>query len=573
VLSHIGQAIPCDCAGIMRLDEASGGSLLSACTEGQRGARSATSSADVSRLLPDDATRPWYRVEWAGTPPACLGRMSDAALTQALVFPVRINQRLDSLLILGYVAPPEPLDEIVAAGCSLTDRLAVAGSNIAWEEKLYHQGHYDALTDLPNRVLLRDRVEQALLRAEREKTSVAVLLIDLDNFKQINDSLGHSAGDALLIECARRLHAAARQSDTAARLGGDEFILLVPDLVSNQAAAWLDALASRLNTLLATPMVIADRLVTTPASIGIALYPVNASGFEDLLKMADAAMYASKRQQPGAYQFYSGDMNAAVRSRFELTQDLRAAIGNDELVLYYQPKVSASSGRIVGAEALVRWASPQRGLLPPGMFVPLLDEIGLGNWLGDWVMERACAQMAEWDRQGLPPIPVSVNIAPAQFREGRIIERLTAILNDHALPASRIELEILEATAATGSSEIHATLSGLRAMGVRIALDDFGTGYSSLVYLTQLPADILKLDRAFIGNLASDPRQRAIVQSIISLARALDFEIIAEGVEERAQMDLLAGMGCQLIQGYLISRPVAPEQFAELLRGQDRAGV
>jgi diguanylate cyclase (GGDEF)-like protein len=410
---------------------------------------------------------------------------------------------------------------------------------------------------------LRDRVEQALLRAEREKTSVAVLLIDLDNFKQINDSLGHSAGDALLIECARRLHAAARQSDTAARLGGDEFILLVPDLVSNQAAAWLDALASRLNTLLATPMVIADRLVTTPASIGIALYPVNASGFEDLLKMADAAMYASKRQQPGAYQFYSGDMNAAVRSRFELTQDLRAAIGNDELVLYYQPKVSASSGRIVGAEALVRWASPQRGLLPPGMFVPLLDEIGLGNWLGDWVMERACAQMAEWDRQGLPPIPVSVNIAPAQFREGRIIERLTAILNDHALPASRIELEILEATAATGSSEIHATLSGLRAMGVRIALDDFGTGYSSLTQLKRHHLDLVKIDQNLIQAMDGAVSECALVETIISLAHLLGMQVIAEGVETERQLNLLREMGCEYAQGFLVARPMPAEDLAE----------
>ena len=566
VLGHIHQSMPCDCAGIMQLDDHGGGTLLTASDPQGQTPTKAWDCQDISPLLPGDAGQPWYRLEWGDSRPECLQHMVGQHLEQALVFPARVNERIVSLLILAYEHLPDDLDEIVADGRNLTDRLAVAASTIAWEEKLYHQAHYDALTDLPNRVLLRDRVEQALIRASRERTSVAVLLVDLDNFKQINDSLGHSAGDELLMEYGSRLKTITRLSDTTARLGGDEFVVLLSDLPRGGESTFLDTLARKINNALAEPMVIAERRVTSRASIGIALYPENASSFEDLLKMADAAMYESKRQQSGSFCFYSGNLNVEVRARFELTQDLREAVGNDELLLYYQPKVSSTTGIIVGAEALARWNSPKRGLVPPGQFVSLLNEIGLGNWLGEWAIESACAQMAEWERQGLAPIPVSVNLSPLNFQESNLIAKIESTLDRHGLDPSRLELEILEATAANESPEIHATLLRLRAMGISIALDDFGTGYSSLVYLTQLPANILKLDRAFIHNLATDLRQQSIVESIIALARVLDFQVIAEGVEEESQQTLLSAMGCHLIQGYLISRPVPALEFAELLR-------
>lgn len=566
VLSRIDAALPCDCAGIMRLDEHGSGTLLNNCEPQEQIPAMGWDCRDVNFFLPSDAEPSWYQREWGGDRPECLKGMTSQCLERALIFPVRVNERIDSLLILAYEHLPDRLDEIIEASHSLTDRLAVAASNIAWGEKLYHQGHYDALTDLPNRVLLRDRVEQALVRADREHTSVAVMLLDLDNFKQINDSLGHSAGDALLVECAQRLTGVIRSSDTLARLGGDEFILLVPDIPQGLESTHLDTLARKLNVALAETMTIAEHRVSTMASIGIALYPKNAMGFEDLLKMADASMYESKRQQPGSFRFYSSEMNAEARARFELTQELREAVGKDELLLHFQPKVLASTRQIVGAEALVRWNSPKRGLVPPVQFVPLLDQIGLGTWLGEWVLDRACAQMAEWDRCGLAPIPVSVNISPLQFQEGKLIDKIEHTLGKHSLDPSRLELEIIEATAANESPEIHATLIRLRAMGVNIALDDFGTGYSSLVYLTQMPANVLKLDRAFIRNLAADPRQQAIVESIIKLAQALGYQIVAEGVEEEQQLNLLTSMGCDLIQGYLISRPVPSDDFAELLR-------
>lgn len=565
VLRHIVAAIPCDRAGIVRLDAGGDGTLFIA-DGGRPGTQAPRADCrDAAQIAPDTPTQSWRLLEWDAQPPACLSPIA-AGMRQAMVFPVRVNQRLDSVLVLLHANPPEERDEIVEAGLGLTQRLAVAASNIAWEERLYRQAHYDALTDLPNRVLLRDRVEQALMRADREHSAVAVLLIDLDNFKQVNDSLGHSAGDAFLVVCAQRLSAAIRQSDTAARLGGDEFVLLIPDIPRGTEDTVLDEIARDVNRLLAEPARVGDRLVATPASIGIALYPDNATGFEELLKMADAAMYESKRRQQGGYRFYSGAMNAEVHARFELTQDLRAGMANDELTLHYQPKVSTTTGRIVAAEALVRWNSPKRGLVPPGQFVDMLDTIGLGSWLGEWVLDHACAQMAAWDDAGLPSISVSVNISPTQFQESDIVEKVVAALRRHGLDAPRLELEILEATAANESPEIQSALSRMRALGIGIALDDFGTGYSSLVYLTQLPANILKLDRAFTHNLMTDTRQQAIVERIIALARALDLKVVAEGVEDAQQMTMLSVMGCHMIQGYLTGRPVPPEDFAERLR-------
>ena len=565
VLGHIRQAIPCDRAGLIRIGANDTGTFMVALGETGK-TLAAVSCPGIRERLSPDAKQAWLHLQ-LDTPSAhCLRPLFDEPLKEVLLFPSRVNGGLDSLLILAYEKLPEDLADIVAAGLSVADRLSVAASNLVWEGKLYHQAHYDALTDLPNRVLLRDRVEQALVRAKRERTSVALMLLDLDNFKQINDSLGHAAGDALLIECAQRLKSHIRQSDTVARLGGDEFILLVPELAPGSESDKLESLARKLNEVLAMPMLIAGRQVTISVSIGIALYSDEAEYFEDLLRMADAAMYEAKRQQPGGFRFYSANINEKAQARFELVQDLREAISRQEFILYYQPKFELAGRRIVGAEALARWNSPKRGLVAPGLFIHLLDEMGLTDWLSDWVLKTACAQMAAWDRLGLPPLSVSVNISPAQFQFGNLLEKVRSALDVNGLAPQRLEIEILETTAVDHSPEVRDTLAGLREMNVNIALDDFGTGYSSLVYLTQVPANILKLDRAFIINLASDARQQAIVERIIALAKVLDFGVVAEGVEEVAQMDLLAAMHCDVIQGYLISRPVPPDDFVHLLK-------
>lgn len=564
VMRRIRKVIPCDGAGIVRFDAQGGGRLFPADAP-----ETGLECRDVACLLPKENEETWYRRVWDALSDSCLACLAPIApqgCTQALVFPVRVHPHIDSLLVLTYVRPVEDSGEIAEVCQTLTDRLAVAASNIAWEEKLYHQAHYDALTDLPNRTLLRDCVEQAMVRADRAGSSVAVMLIDLDGFKQVNDSLGHSAGDALLIEYARRLKSITRQSDTTARLGGDEFVLLLSDLPRGGEAVLLDALAHTLNRVLAEPTKIDERSITSQASIGIALYPDNAANFEDLLKMADAAMYASKRHQPGSHGFYSSQLNVEAKARFEMIQDLREAISRNELLLYYQPKVCIATGEIKGAEALIRWNSSKHGLLSAGRFVAYLGEMGLESWLGEWVLMQACAQMAEWDSQGLPALPVSVNISPQSFSEAGLLEKIMDMLEHYRLAPRRLELEILETTAANTSPAIHATLRALREAGIGIALDDFGTGYSSLVYLTQLPVNVLKLDRAFICKLVDDTRQQSIVERIIALARTLDFQVVAEGVEDEAQRAILAGMGCDLMQGYLISQAVPPEAFVALVR-------
>ena len=566
VLTHILRAIPCCGAAILRLGARGSGTMMMAQDETKNfESKTIEVKLSVQDIENMDLAQPWERLTISGSLPPYLEPFEAGSPTEIHFFPARNQDRVESVLILAFSGAPNDMDGVVQAGRNLADRLAVAASNIAWEEKLYHQAHYDALTDLPNRVLLRDRVEQALQRSERENTSVGAMLIDLDDFKQVNDSLGHSTGDALLVGCARRLEALARRSDTVARLGGDEFIFLIPDLARERASTALVDMAQKLIELLALPMTLAERQVSTSASIGIALYPDNADNFEDLLKMADAAMYDTKRRKSGNFSFYSEAMNETVRARFEMTQELHSAIENHEFVLYYQPKVDAFSQRIVGAEALVRWQSPNRGLVPPGQFLPLLNEIGLGEWLGEWVLNTACAQMKAWTDEGLPPLTVSVNIAPAQFMDGSILLLVQDTLTRHGLNPEQLELEILEETAIAASETVNETLTHLREMSINVALDDFGTGYSSLIYLTQIPANVLKIDRAFIRNLLTNPRQKTLLLHVIALAKVLDYKVVAEGVEEVSQLDALKEMGCDIIQGYLFSKPVPAETFAHLL--------
>jgi diguanylate cyclase (GGDEF)-like protein len=561
VLRHVRKAIPCDGAGLLVPSGEQGHYLLTGDPEHTAGClRTSTRKIDTTRLSP---ARPATVLPPDSLPNEFLDRLCPTPPAQLVAFPIRHGDRLEHVLVLAHAKRPEPIDDIVQGGRALADRLGIALSSLAQEEQLHHQAHHDSLTDLPNRVLLRQRCEQAIDRAQREQTSVALILIDLDNFKQVNDTLGHASGDQLLLQCATSLRQQLHPDDVLARLGGDEFVVLVQDLVRGEEHATLDRRLRDLRAALAEPITVSEHQINTPASMGIALYPANASQFDELLQMADAAMYKSKRGQPGGFQFYSSEFTRTSKIHFDLTQELRKAVERSELVLHYQPKIDARTRRIVGAEALVRWLSPTRGLVLPATFVHLLDEMGLGAWLGEWVLDRACAQMRQWQDDNLAAIPVSINMSPVQFERTSVVERVQAALGRYRLDVDRLEIEILEATAVNDSHKVRESLVALRAAGIGVALDDFGTGYSSLVYLTRIPANVLKLDQAFIRGLSGDPRQQEIVRHIIALAKTLAYSVVAEGVEEETQLALLVAMGCDYIQGYLIGRPLPPDEFAE----------
>lgn len=561
VLKHIQKAIPCDGAGILIQHGGQGYELLTSSPEGiVEIVRLPTSQIELPSL---SRTQSASVLPLDTLPEEALLRLSGTVPSQLVGFPIPSSDCLQHVLLLAHGRQFDASDHRDHGGRALADRLGIALSSLAQEEKLHHQAHYDSLTDLPNRVLLRLHCDRAVDQARLDNTAVALILIDLDNFKQVNDTLGHACGDELLSKCAIALNMHMRQGDVLARLGGDEFVILLQDLPVGQEHQTLEGRLRELMVVLSASFTVNEYKINTPASMGIALYPRNAAHFDELLQMADAAMYKAKREQRGGFQFYSDDLSERSKTHFDLTQELRKAVERDELVLYFQPKVDARTRQIVGAEALVRWFSPARGVVGPNSFVHLLDEMGLGAWLGGWVLDRACAQMREWQDADLVSVPISINFSPVQFERTSVLQEIRACLSRYQLDATRLEIEILEETAVNDSQNVQAALAALRDEGVRIALDDFGTGYSSLVYLTRVPANVLKLDQAFIRSLSSDTRQQGIVKHIIALAKSLSYCVVAEGVEEEAQLSLLVDMDCDQIQGYLIGHPLPPNEFAD----------
>lgn len=483
-----------------------------------------------------------------------------------VLFGVFVKNECIGLFLFGLARLPQGFDERATVARGLIDRLAIVAEKLFAEEALRYQAYHDVLTNLPNRSLLQDRAEQAMARSASQPVVTGLLLADLDKFKDINDSLGHAAGDALLRESAHRLSRHVRPIDTVARFGGDEFVILVPDLPPEMARDHIDNLARDLNGVLAEPVLVQGRSVTTQASIGMVIHPENGVDFSDLMMMADVAMYEAKRDPVTRFRWYTPQMNTNINRRFALMQSLRTAIAQNELVLHFQPKISLLDSEIQGAEALVRWQSPVHGLVPPNNFIPLIDEMGLGGQLGQWVLTAACMQMAEWDRQGLPRITVGINVGNLQLQDAGFCEQIVETLSRFGLDARRLEIEILESAIISQSMIVSDNLNRLQAMGVSVALDDFGTGYSSLSYLTDVVANVLKLDRSFISDLVDDARQQVIVSRIISLAQSLGFTVVAEGVEEDEQRAMLKRMGCDFYQGYLYSRPLPADDFAAMLR-------
>ncbi|QRM20288.1 EAL domain-containing protein [Dechloromonas sp. TW-R-39-2] len=423
---------------------------------------------------------------------------------------------------------------------------------------------FDALTGLPNRRLLADRMVQLLAVAEREQGAAALIFLDLDHFKRINDSLGHSLGDELLCAVAQRLSTVVRRVDTLARLGGDEFVFALPSTHSGAAAE----IARRLVEVCNEPFFVGGHELTVTASLGISLYPQDGKDAETLLKNADTAMYKAKEQGRNAFQFYASAMNTAMLERLLIESDLRRALRLNEFTLDYQPLVSLQSGLIVGVEALVRWRHPELGIIMPDSFIQVAEETGMINRLGDWVLGEACRQAQAWCDAGLPQMIVAVNVAPVQFRQAGFVEAVAGALAASGLEAGLLELEVTERTV-MHDAEIHlGTLSSLNRMGVELSLDDFGTGYSSLAYLKRFPVGKLKIDRSFIRDLENDPDDRAIASTIISMGRNLRLTVLAEGVENAQQLALLRDMGCDMAQGYYFSRPLPAGEMTVLLRQQ-----
>jgi diguanylate cyclase (GGDEF)-like protein/PAS domain S-box-containing protein len=430
------------------------------------------------------------------------------------------------------------------------------------ERRARELADFDALTGLPNRRMLRERIEHMLAVADREQTSLALIFLDLDHFKRINDSLGHSIGDELLCAVAERLSTVVRKVDTLARLGGDEFIFVMPGI--NAAAA--AEIARRLLEICALPFLVAGHELMMTPSLGIAICPQDGKDLETLLRNADTAMYKAKEIGRNGFQFYSSEMNTATLERLMLESSLRRALGEGELVLHYQPLVSLKTGRIIGAEALVRWQHPDLGLILPDRFIHVAEDTGLINPLGDWVLFEACRQAMAWQADGLPAITMAVNVAPVQFRQSGFVEAVAGALAASGLEPGLLELELTERTVMHDAEANLGTLSALDRMGVELALDDFGTGYSSLAYLKRFPVGKLKIDRSFIRDLETNADDRAIAATIVSMARGLLRTVLAEGVETTGQLALLRNMGCDLAQGFHFSRAVPPEEFAAMLR-------
>jgi diguanylate cyclase (GGDEF)-like protein/PAS domain S-box-containing protein len=433
----------------------------------------------------------------------------------------------------------------------------------AMSAEMTHSAQHDAVTNLPNRLLLNDRITQSIALARRQNRSIAVIFLDLDHFKYINDSLGHAAGDELLQSISKRLLASVRASDTVSRQGGDEFVILLSEIAYPEDAA---TSASKLLFSLTPPHFLAGQELHIDGSIGISVYPDDGEDAETLIKNADMAMYHAKEKGRNNFQFFKPEMNLKAVARQSLEGSLRCALQREEFLLHYQPKVNLRTGAITGVEALIRWKRTDRRLVPPSEFVPIAEDCGLIIQIGRWVLHEACRQAREWQDEGLPFKRVSVNVSAVEFLDRDFVKGVRTILSETGLEARYLDLELTEGVLMEDVESTAEVLRELKGMGVRLAVDDFGTGYSSLSYLQQFPIDVLKIDQSFVRRITGDPDDSPIVSAIINMGKNLKQRVVAEGIETQEQLAFLRSQHCAEGQGYLFSRPLAATQFAQLLR-------
>ena len=452
---------------------------------------------------------------------------------------------------------------IIESARDITDHLMVQNELKEQKNILDFQAHHDVLTGLPNRVLFNDRLGQAIQIAKRNKTNVALLFIDLDHFKEINDSLGHAVGDEILKTVTSRLEKTIRDEDTVARLGGDEFTVILEDLTQAQDASFI---ANKILKTLSRAMNVDDNVLYVSSSIGISIYPDDGVSSLDLLKYADSAMYKAKDEGRNNFQYYNSSMTELAFERVLMETSLRAALKNGEFIVYYQPQVNGNTNRLIGMEALVRWQHPTMGLVTPAKFIPLAETTGLIVELDRIVMKTAMTQIAQWYKDGLNPGVLSMNLAIKQLQEKDFIQMLKSLMKETGCKAQWIELEVTEGQIMTNPDEAIKILKQISELGIELAVDDFGTGYSSLAYLKRLPIDKLKIDQAFVRDLPDDEEDAGITRAVIALAKSLNLRIIAEGVETKEQRDFLVENGCNNIQGYYYSKPIPGDKMEIIIK-------
>jgi diguanylate cyclase (GGDEF)-like protein len=431
------------------------------------------------------------------------------------------------------------------------------------QEKLHRQANFDALTGLPNRMMAFERISLEIKRSKRSGERFALMFIDLDNFKDVNDTLGHATGDRLLVDIGARLQRSVRDSDCVARLGGDEFLVLLPG-VSEEVE--IELITTRILESVAEPQTLSERTVVAQCSIGIALYPDNGDSVDVLMANVDNAMYQAKAARNGSAVFFTEQMNTRLREKMSLEQDLHAAIGLGQLALHFQPICNTASGRSRGAEVLLRWLHPERGFISPADFIPVAESSGQIVQIGDWVLEQACRCWSEWHRNGIDPGVLAINISGLQFRK-RFAARVGELMAAYGVPPHALELEITERVLLEDHEQVFEEFARLRDLGVKLALDDFGTGYSALSYLKRFRFDVLKVDKSFVAGLPGSPDDASVVKAILAMAKGLELDVVAEGVELPEQLEFLAAQGCTFVQGYLLAKPMDKAAYDRYLQG------
>ncbi len=497
---------------------------------------------DLDRHSFTELIAPLYNGRWEAIVHNGINRRKDGS-----TYPVEARLQLSTLDV-----PPI----IVANVQDITERTE-------WEDKLIYQANFDQLTGLLNRHYMQSYMHSVFTRAKRNKKKVALLFMDLDNFKNINDTLGHGTGDEVLKQTADRITTLLRESDTSARTGGDEFTVLLESLEENSHA---EVVASKLVNLFKEPFIVEGREIHTTVSVGISIYPDDGESLDQLMQCADMAMYQAKEDGRNKHQFFSHKMRRSSEEQMLIANHLRQALAKDELSIYFQPKIDIRRGRITGAEALLRWHSHELGEISPYIFIPIAENLGLIDEIGNWVLEGACREAMRWQELSSEKLQVSVNVSPKQFRSGTLLKAVANSLELSGLPCEQLELEITESLLIQESGQPLTILETLHGQGISLALDDFGTGYSSLSYLRRFPLRVLKIDSSFIRDLETDQNSKVLVDAIIAMAHSLELEIVAEGVENEVQLDFLRQRNVKIVQGYLFSPPVPAEKFRSLLK-------